>query len=337
VQSIVWNQNLRTSYNDRFNFSYQRQIFSQIVVDATYFMSFGFNQRYLKQLNNIDPRFAYEHKTAVNARVDNPFYNILTPAKFPGGLRNQPQVSVNDLLRPYPQYNAVTQWFTEGVSRRYQSLQLKAQRPFVNGFNFLVGYNYNRASNDEYFDGVDAFLDNLTMQPSPNQRHKFNIGGIYELPFGKGRRFASGMNRWANAVAGGWAASGIWQYVSGEHLRLGAALVSGNPAIDHPTRDRAFDTSKVVRQPDFTRRGNPLQWDGFKGPNIKSLDLTLSKEFKVTERYAFELRLESYNVPNIFNGANPQLNPDSSLFGRVTAQRNTYFGRQFQYTGRIRW
>ncbi|MSV29867.1 MAG: hypothetical protein EXQ52_14140 [Bryobacterales bacterium] len=337
VQSIVWNQNLRTSYNDRFNFSYQRQIFSQIVVDATYFMSFGFNQRYLKQLNNIDPRFGYENKGAVNTRVDNPFYNILTPAKFPGGLRNQPQVSVNDLLRPYPQYNAVTQWFAEGVYRRYQSLQLKAQRPFVNGFNFLVGYNFNRASNDEYFDGVDAFLDNLTIQNSPNQRHKFNVGGIYELPFGKGRRYASGMSRWGNAVVGGWAASGIWQYISGEYLRLGATLVSGNPAISNPTRDRAFDTSKVVRQPDFTRRGNPLQWDGFKGPNIKSLDLTLAKEFKVTERYGFELRLESYNVPNTFIGANPQLNPDSSLFGRITAQRNTYFGRQFQYTGRIRW
>ena len=47
--------------------------------------------------------------------------------------------------------------------------------------------------------------------------------------------------------------------------------------------------------------------------------------------------MESYNLPNVFNGANPQLNPDNALFGRVTAQRNTYYGRQFQYTGRIRW
>ena len=68
-----------------------------------------------------------------------------------------------------------------------------------------------------------------------------------------------------------------------------------------------------------------------------SLDLTLGKDFKLTERLGFELKLESYNLPNHFNGANPVLNPDSSLFGRVNAQRNTYFGRQFQYTGRIRW
>jgi hypothetical protein len=145
------------------------------------------------------------------------------------------------------------------------------------------------------------------------------------------------MPKAANAALGGWAVSGIYQQVSGEYLRLPAAIVSGNPAIDNPTRDKWFDTSKVTRNPDFTRRANPLQWPGFTGPGVVSLDVTLGKEFPITERIGFELKMESYNLPNRFNGANPQLNPDNSLFGRVTAQRNTYFGRQFQYTGRIRW
>ena len=58
---------------------------------------YGINQRYIKQLNNIDPRFAYEYKDLVNTRVANPFYQILTPEKFPGALRNQATVAVNDL------------------------------------------------------------------------------------------------------------------------------------------------------------------------------------------------------------------------------------------------
>lgn len=337
VQSIIWNQNLSNAMNDRFNFSLQRQIFSQIVLDATYFMSYGFNHRYQKQLNNIDPRYSFEFRNAVNAQVPNPFFRILTPEKFPGALRNQQNISVNELLRPFPHYGTVTQWFAEGVHRRYQAFQLKAQRPFVNGFNFLVGYNYNRASNDEYFDNVDVFLDNLTMQPAPNARHKFNVGGVYELPFGRGRKYAANLGRVSNAVLGGWALSGIWQVVSGEHLRFGTMQVAGNPKIDNPTRDRWFDTTKVSRQPDFTRRTNPLQFEGFTGPGIFSLDVTFGKEFKITERFTWELKLESYNLPNTFNGANPVLNPDSSLNGRVNAQRNTYFGRQFQYTARIRW
>jgi len=337
VQSIVWNQDLRTSYNERFSFSYQRQIWSQIVVDATYFMSFGFNQRYLKQLNNVDPRYSYQYRNAVQAQVDNPFYQILTPDKFPGGLRNLQRVTVNDLLRPYPHYNTLTQWMSEGLYRQYQAIQLKAQRPFSNGFNFLIGYNYNVARQDEYFDAVDTFLDNLSLQDSSNARHKFNIGGIYELPFGKGRRYGSAMHPVLNHILGGWAVSGILQAISGEYLRLPAAVVSANPAIENPTRDRWFDTTKVTRNPDFTPRSNPLQEPGFTGPGIFSLDMTMGKDFHITERVAFELKMESYNLPNRFNGANPQLNPDSSLVGRVTAQRNTYFGRQFQYTARVRW
>ncbi len=337
AQSIVWNQNLSNAVNHRMNVSVQRQVWSQIVVDLTYFASLGQNQRYQKQLNNIDPRFGFEFKDAVNVRVDNPFFQALTPQKFPGGLRNQQQVAVNELLRPYPQYNTLTQWMAEGVRRRYQSIQIKAQRPFVNGFNFLLGYNYNQARNDEYYDGVDTFLDKFTRLDSANARHKFNVGGIYEVPFGKGRKYANGMSRAVDGVIGGWALSGIWQHVSGEYLRFGGVVVNENPKVDSPNRLRWFDTSKVTRLPNFTRRVNPVQWDGLKGPGVKSLDLTLTKEFKIRERYGLEVRMEAYNTPNTFIGANPVLNPDNSLFGRVNAQRNTYFGRQLQYTARIRW
>jgi len=338
AQSIIWNQNLGTAYNDRFSFSLQRQLPSQIVVDATYFMSFGFNQRYQQQLNNIDPRFGFQFQNAVNAQVPNPFFNVLPFDKFPGGLRNVRNVAVGDLLRPYPHYGPITMWNAEGVYRSYRSIQFKAQRPFVNGFNFLIGYNYNNARSDEFYpDGVQVFLNNLSLQDSSNARHKFNIGGIYELPFGKGRKYGSSMNKGLNLLLGGWALSGIYQQVSGEYLRLPGALVSANPAISNPTRDRWFDTTKVTRLPAFTQRTNPLQFPGFTGPGVISLDLTLGKEFQIKEKYTFELKMESYNLPNYFNGANPQLNPDSSLFGRVTGQRNTYFGRQFQYTSRIRW
>jgi hypothetical protein len=337
VQTIIWNQDLSTSYNERISFSFQRQIVSQIVLDATFFMNFGLNQRYGRELNNIDPRYGYQYRDAVNARVNNPFYQILTPDKFPGGLRNQPQLAVNDLLRPYPQYNQITEWFNHGVYRSYRSIQLKAQRPFANGFNFLFGYNFNRARNDEFYDGLDSYLNNLSLIDSPNSRHKFNVGGIYELPFGKGRKFGSQLNRIGDVILGGWSISGIYQQISGEYLRTGGAIVTENPKISNPTRDNWLDRSKITRLPAFTRRTNPVQWSGFTGPRIVSLDMTAGKAFRISERMGLEFKMESYNLPNVFNGANPQLNPDNTLFGRVTAQRNAYYGRQFQYTGRISW
>ena len=82
-----------------------------------------------------------------------------------------------------------------------------------------------------------------------------------------------------DAILGGWSISEIYTFNSGVFLRFGAAPVSGNPAIDNPSRARMFDTSKFTRQPAFTRRTNPLQFPEVTGPGYKNLDLTLAKTY----------------------------------------------------------
>ncbi|HET8550335.1 MAG TPA: hypothetical protein VFL57_20130, partial [Bryobacteraceae bacterium] len=67
------------------------------------------------------------------------------------------------------------------------------------------------------------------------------------------------------------------------------------------------------------------------------LDMTFAKEFAITERVRFELKMESYNFTNSFMGADPSTDRNSSVFGRVVNMRAGYSGRQFQYSGRFRW
>ena len=135
--------------------------------------------------------------------------------------------------------------------------------------------------------------------------------------------------RWYDAIG-----PGVVKYIN-EFVT--AALVSGDPRIDNPTRERMFDTSKFTRFPAFARRTNPLQYPGVTGPGYSNIDLTLAKSYPITERLKLELRMESYNFTNSFTGANPVLNVNSSLFGRVVAQRGGIYGRQFQYSGRLIW
>jgi hypothetical protein len=338
ANSPIFFEDLKNAYNDRFNFSYQTQIWSQIIVDATYFVSIGTNHYTTLNINQVDPRYGFEHRTAVNQSVPNPFYNILPRDKFPGALRNQQQVTVGSLLRPYPQYGDITVWHYPGVHRRYQSLQLKAQRPFVNGFNFLIGYNYHRAGNDEFYDAVDQVDQNMTFQDSPDRRHKFNLTGIYELPIGRSKRLLGTAPSIVDAVVGGWSLSGIYQYISGAYLRFGGLqYAGGDPRVEDPTRNRWFDTSQFSLLPAFTRRTNPLQFSGLTGPRISTVDATMSKNFKITERIGLELRIEAYNLANVMVQGDPNLNVQSSLFGRINSQRGAYFGRQLQYNARIRW
>lgn len=330
-------QNFRVGVNDRFNFTIQRQLPKLLLLEATYFLNLGRDLPITRDLNQVDPRIGYQHGAAITRTVANPFFNLLPESKMPGQLRTVRNVQVSQLLRPYPQYGPLQERLVGLYHNRYQALQMQVQRPFANGFNLVVGYNYNRERNEEYYDELDYFLNNLTYQPAVNPRHRMTGAAIYQLPFGKGRRYAASMNPVAEAIFGGWAVSGIFTVNSGQFLRFGGFLVNGDPSLKNPTKERMFDPSKFAPLPPFTRRQNPLQYDGVKGMRFKNLDLTLAKEFQLKEGLSFELRMEAYNATNTFNGALPSTVFGTAAFGRITAQAPGYNGRQFQYSGRFRW
>ena len=209
------------------------------------------------------------------------------------------------------------------------------QRSFSNGFNLVLGYNYNHETSQEFYDNVDTFTRTFSWIPAQNARHRLTGASIYELPFGRGRRFMHSANPLLEAVLGGWSVSGLFTYNAGVPLRLGSVLADGDPAISNPTSGRWFDTSKVHVLPAFTRRTNPVQYGDLLGPRFVNLDTTLAKMFPIKERVKFELRVEAYNLLNSFSGDNPVLSPTAATFGQIIAQKPGVFGRQVQYTGRI--
>jgi len=334
---IFYNQDFRVGVNDRINFSLQRALPGNIVLDATYFRNFGRNAPVTRNLNQVDPRIGFTKGAATAGNVANPFFNKLPADKMPGQLRTQANVPISQLLRQFPQYGDIQQRLTGLGNNRYQALQIQVQRPFVNGFNLVLGYNYNRERNEEYYDEQDNFLNNLTYQMAVNPRHRLTGAAIYQLPFGKGRRFLTDANRVVDGIFGGWSLSGLFSFNTGQFLRFGGLLVNGDPSLDAPTKERMFDTTKFARLPAFTRRTNPFSYDGVKGMRFKNVDLTLAKSFSITERVKFELRMESYNAFNNFNGALPNTTFGNSAFGSITAQQAGYLGRQFQYSGRFSW
>jgi hypothetical protein len=335
--TTYYQQNFRNGVNDRMNLSLQRELPGRVVADITYFVNLGRNHPYTRNINQIDPRIGYQNGTRVTQSVLNPFFNILPSDKFPGQLRTQRNVPVSTLLAPYPQYSSLAETLRGRSRNRYHALQMQFQRPFTNGFNFVIGYNYNRERNEEIYDEQDAFLDNLTFQPASNARHRLTGGGIYEIPVGRGRKYMTDAPKVADWILGGWSLSGIMTYNTGTFLRFGSALELRNPVIDNPTRDRMFDPTALIRLPAFTRRQNPLQYPNLTGPSFRNIDLTLAKEFKATERVGVELRMEAYNFTNSFMGNNPDTNVNNSTFGRITTQKPGYFGRQLQYSLRLRW
>ena len=330
-------QDVKAAYNDRVNVSVQRELWNQIVLDATYFTNFGTNQTYNKQLNMADPSLSYTYKAELSKKVANPFYNYLTPRQFPGSLRYQEFVTVGSLLKPYPHYGSLQQQNTPGPRTRYQALQLRAQRPFAKGYNLLVAYNYNRDRSEGFFNSDQEYVDQFQWRPSTSPRHRISAAGVVELPFGKGRAYVSNLHPVMDGVLGGWQLSSLISFQSGDLITFGQMEVSGDPRLDSPTPQRWFKTEVFARPLPYTPRLNPYFYEGLRGPSWANWDGTISKNFALTESVRLEFRVEMYNVANNFARGNPVTSVTDSLFGKAIRPRAYTFGRQLQYNLRLQF
>jgi hypothetical protein len=340
--------------NDRFNLSFQKEIWGGTIVDLNYFFNYGHRLPYDTQyncgsancalnLNMMDPAFLYEYRTLLNTTVPNPFYNYLTPATFPGPLRNQRTVTLGSLLVPYPQYSQIVQYNTSGRKMLTNTFEVRAQRPFTKGLSFLVAYAYNHEKRQEWFDNL-AQYEVLTSggesgwewRPTFSPRHSITATASWLIPIGRERALLSDIPAALDYVIGGWQYTASTRYYSGQLLLFNNTYaVDGNPKVDNPTRDRWFDTSKFSVADQYTPRSNPWYYDGLTGPNTFVTDMTLTKMFQLSSKYRLEARIEAYNAFNQIVWQNPDLTLGSANFGKVTRQVLGQPGREIQVGARF--
>ena len=153
----------------------------------------------------------------------------------------------------YPYYGPVTvEGQNTGLSN-YESVNVRAQRRFANGFQLLLNYTYGKLLDDtggadtslgnpgqgsgtggKTFQQVDDSVKSTYGVDSYDESHRVSAFYNYQLPFGRGRRFLSDTSAFAgkalDAVAGGWELSGTTLYRSGRPIILnvqGAAVDQG--------------------------------------------------------------------------------------------------------------
>ena len=274
--------------------------------------------------------------------MDNPFYGQPNV----GGVIAQKQVSRAQLLRPYPQYDTIHPLFSQGATSDYNSLQTTFSRRFSKGVAFEGSYTWAKVldTGTSYQDSYDVLGSRGVS--SVDYRHRLVFSGVYELPVGRGRRFGAHLSRLADASIGGWQVNGIANVQSGDPLGISAtgtaALFSeasrantngGNPNLDgdaHLRLDRWFDTS-VFSQPAPYTLGNvsPLITN-LRNHYTNNIDLSLFKQFQITEKVRLQFRTEAFNALNRVRFSSPNTNVNGGAnFGKVTSQANS--PRQLQF------
>lgn len=258
-----------------------------------------------------------------------------------------------NLRRLYYQKFALTQGIYETCNcdnSSYHAMQVKVQKRASHGLDFLVTYTYGKAmANSET---GTAFSNNLNWwqdygPANYDRTHALTISHVWELPFGRGRRFGGSVNRGIDTVLGGWAFSGISTFESGlpftpavsnaplvyADLNLVRADQIGNPRVPHPDANLWFNPAAFTA-PQSPGRNGYVRHNSFRGPGAYNFDLSLGKVFTLAEGKTLEFKWENYNATNHVNLANPNPTVDVSGAGQITAaaaMRQMQFGLHFHY------
>ncbi len=232
---------------------------------------------------------------------------------------------------------------------RYNSLQAVLQKEASHGLQYQVSYTFSKCMSDStgYYGAwnnalsASAYWQNVYDQRSEwapcyyDARHVLSSYAVYELPVGRGKMLAKDVNKVVNEVIGGWAVSPIisfrtgWpmpvygaQDESGTFGRGARADCHGIPSITKTAIPGVgiqwFTNTGQFTNPAVGTFGNcSPQLDGLRSPHYTDVDLSLHKDFPITERFRLQFRTDFINAFNHvqFNAPNMGL---GSTMGQIT-------------------
>ncbi|MGH9404725.1 MAG: carboxypeptidase regulatory-like domain-containing protein [Terriglobia bacterium] len=206
-----------------------------------------------------------------------------------------------------------------------------------------AGVGANGQGYQGFLDNHDPKLDYGTSDYDVNQRFVGNF--IYQLPFGRGRRFGSSVNKLVDGVFGNWRVGGILTLQKGFPFTIFAsdpfgllgnvagynrANEVGPPSITGNIND--YFNRSAFAQPLPAHFGT-LGRNTLRGPGLHTFDMNIAKSFPITERLRFEIRMEAFNAFNSPQFGNPNATLTSPTFARISG--TSVDNRELQWGAKV--
>ena len=360
----TWN---RVPQEQTWSFGIEHQFPWSMLADVEYVGRKG-THLYAQDFNSLDvvpPSVVNGYRSGqsatYNAQVANPFYG--NPLIDPTGSLASRTVPAYQLTLPYPQYASVTGSFNPVANSIYNGLNLRLEKRFSAGVQFLMTYTFQKSIDDSsQGDSGYSFIEgggqvfgpqdlyNLRLERSVSQFNIpqiFQFSFVYQIPYGRGQRFGSSINRIVNFFAGGWQLNGIYRWDDGLPVMLfyNAPTNAIIPTFNAPRPNLTaplqvcgtgnlhdyFCNPQVVTAPAPYQDGTaPRTLSGLQIPGTNNLTASLFKSFPLgfREGARVEFRLEAFNTLNYvqFGGPNTTLQPGgasaNTTFGQITSQAN---------------
>jgi hypothetical protein len=262
---------------------------------------------------------------------------------LPGTLNiNDPPAGAGSVQarRPYPNYGTIA-YNNQSSLSTYNSLQAKLEKHVSNDFWYTLAYTFSKSiTNQEVpaMGGNGFFNRGLSTFDVPQN---FTISAGYALPFGTGKRFLGSANRLTDALVGGWQYQTITNFHSGvpytptisrDVANIGVS--AQHPNLVGPGCQKSGSLANYFKLTNYAVPANYTYGDSgtdvCRGGGFEEVDMSLFKDFRITEASRLQFRAEAFNLPNsAFFNIPSTTTVDTSNGGQVTSTANS--NRQLQF------
>ena len=324
------------------NVNIQREVFSKSLLQLGYVGSRGIHitsdpqTGISENINQVPAQFLSLGRALLDT-VPNPFAGRIAVGQLAGATVQRQQ-----LLRPYPQFLNVTRNLPTYGNTVYHSFQGKFEQRLWHGLTTIVSYTYSKNMGDigPYQNNYDRRIERAVT--SFDVPHRLTVTTSWDMPVGKGRRYMGNASKALDLLMGQWNMSTFSTFQAGFPLSFGVNQntlfltgaggqrpnVIGDPqsGITGTVNSRLgayFNTAAFAQPADFTfgNVGSRVGW--LRNPGMNNINLTLTKQFIITERLKVNLRASSFNLMNhpVFGSPNTTFGA-LGQFGRISGQAN---------------
>ena len=326
VQPHIRPTTQRLPYVDTWNAAIQHQLTNTMTLEVTYlgnkgthgFVGDGPTYNVNQPFMGTGPQYTRR-----------PFWNAFTYSNFadPSNVNG----SAPGVLQCC--FNDQNNYLGNDASSTYESLTVKLDKRFSEGLQFMTFYNLDRS----YHYDSNYYVDNKRVAYGPDDNVRDNqwiTNLVYDLPFGRGQKFAGGIGRAGDLIIGGWRISGTMNWSSGlpwtPTLSGTVCNADQDTGVCRPSKGSGsfhYGAGSFNKAGHFVQFFTPLVdplgnsllvgggsaggwadpgtlhignagYDSLWGPRFFGADAALSKSFTVTERLKLTFRMDAYNLFN---------------------------------------
>ncbi len=361
ISCTIYDRNAKSTYIQQFSFDVQRELPGNVAISVAYVGSRSYRLMLNTpdlNINQLEPKYfslGLAGKAAncnptqpqLDCAVNNPYY-------VPGGqgFIGNKTVSQAQLLRPFPAFANINIRGSDQNKAQYDSLVVKAQKRYSAGLTFLTAYTWSK-NLDRSSGGAGSDVNRGSAGPQNvynlpaewglsivDATHRFSLTGSYELPFGRNKHWLGNVNRAVDLAVGGWAFNVVNVISSGYPL-----IIKQNSNLNAPTvssasqRPNATGVSPTTPGDVGQRLDNWINKDAFstapaltfgnvsrtiseRAPGLFNYDISVFKNFLITERFKAQFRAEGLNAFNTPYFRSPNTSVGNGSFGQVNSQGN---------------